>query len=55
VEAVRLAYKDLDVNMFETGAPKMENLRASMEEALEVGAIKEPLNLNKILDLRFLP
>jgi NitT/TauT family transport system substrate-binding protein len=55
VEAVRLAYKDLDVNMFETGAPKMENLRASMEEALEVGAIKAPLDLAKILDLRFLP
>jgi len=55
VEAVRLAYKDLDLNMFETGAPKMENLRASMEEALEVGAIKQPLDLNKIVDLRFLP
>lgn len=55
VEAVRLAYNDFNPEWFETGAPKPENLKGSMEEALSVGAIKEPLDLAKIQDLRFLP
>jgi NitT/TauT family transport system substrate-binding protein len=55
VEAVRLAYKDMNLEWWETGPPKLENLRAAMEEALEVGAIKTPLDLAKIQDLRFLP
>jgi NitT/TauT family transport system substrate-binding protein len=55
IEAIRLAYKDLNPDWYETGAPKLENLKGSMQEALEVGAIKEPLDLAKIQDLRFLP
>jgi NitT/TauT family transport system substrate-binding protein len=56
VEAVRLAYKDMNPEWWEdTGRPKPENLRAAMEEVLSVGAIKEPLDLAKIQDLRFLP
>jgi NitT/TauT family transport system substrate-binding protein len=55
VEAIRLAYKDLNPDVFETGAPRMENLRGALQEALDVGAIKQPLDLAKTLDLRFLP
>ena len=55
VEAVRLAYKDLNPDFFEIGAPKMENLKGALQEALDTGAIKEPLDLTKIQDLRFLP
>lgn len=53
-EATRLAYKDIPRGFFETGAPKTENLKGSMEEAMGAG-LKEPLDLNKIVDLRFLP
>jgi len=56
VEAVRLAYRDLNKDVFEPAtAPKPENLQGAMEEGLAVGAIKTPLDLNKIVDLRFLP
>jgi NitT/TauT family transport system substrate-binding protein len=55
VDVVKLAYKDLNVDVYETGAPKPENLKAAMQEALDIGAIKEPLDLAKIQDLRFLP
>lgn len=55
VEAARLAYNDLPKGYFETGAPKMENLKASMQEVLDSGALKTPLDLDKLLDLRFLP
>jgi NitT/TauT family transport system substrate-binding protein len=55
VEATRLALKDLPSGYYETGAPKMENLKGSQQEVLDSGAIKTPLDLSKILDLRFLP
>ena len=55
IEAVRLAYKDLNPDAFEVGAPRMENLRGALQEALDVGAIKQPVDLARILDLRFLP
>ena len=55
IETTRLAYKDLPRTFFEIGAPKTKNLMGSMREALGTGAMKEPLDLNKILDLRFLP
>ncbi len=56
VEAVRLAYRDLNKDVFEPAtAPKPENLQGAMEEALAVGAIKQPLDLAKVVDLRFLP
>ena len=55
VEAVRLAYKDLNPDGFETGAPKLENLKGALQEALDAGAIKEPPDLTKVQDLRFLP
>lgn len=54
LEATQLAYKDIPRTFFETGAPKSDNLKGSMEEALGAG-LKEPLDLNKIVDLRFLP
>jgi len=55
VDAVRLAYQDLPRDFFEVGAPKTENLMGAMREAIGAGAMKEPLELKKILDLRFLP
>ena len=55
VDVVKLAYKDLNPDVYETGAPKPENLKAAMQEALDIGAIKEPLDLAKVQDLRFLP
>lgn len=55
VEATRLAYKDLNPDLYETGAPNMENLKATMREILDNGAIKEPMDPAKVLDLRFLP
>lgn len=55
VEALRLAYKDLNPDVFETGAPKTANLKGALQEALDAGAIKEPLDLGKVLDPRFLP
>jgi NitT/TauT family transport system substrate-binding protein len=55
VEALRLAYKDTPRTYWDVGPPRMENLQAALQEALEVGAIKQPLDLAKVLDLRFLP
>ncbi len=55
VETVRFAFKNLPKGYFEVGAPKMENLKGSMQEVIDSGAIKAPLDLNKMLDLRFLP
>lgn len=55
VEAARLAYRDLPKGYYETGAPKMENLKGALKEAMEAGAMKEPLDLAKVQDLRFLP
>jgi len=54
-DVIQLAYKDLPRNFFEIGAPKKENLMGSMHEAISIGAMKEPLDLNKVQDLRFLP
>jgi NitT/TauT family transport system substrate-binding protein len=55
VDVARFAYNDLPKNYFETGAPKMENLKASMKEALDADALKAPIDLNKVLDLSLLP
>ena len=55
VEVTRLAFKTLKPSYFETGAPKTENLKGSLEEVMESGAIKEPLDFSKIVDSRFLP
>ena len=55
LKTTRLAYKDLPRTFFEIGAPKTKNLMGSMREALGTGAMKEPLDPNKLLDLRFLP
>lgn len=55
VEATRMAYKDLKAGYYETRAPKMENLKGTMQEIIDSGAIKSPLDLNKALDMRFLP
>ena len=55
IEVTRLAYKDLKSGYLETGAPKIKNLKATMQEILDSGAIKSPLDLNKTLDTRFLP
>ena len=55
VDVARLAYKDLPKNAFDVGAPKTENLRGSLEEAIGTGEIKTGLDLKQVLDLRFLP
>jgi NitT/TauT family transport system substrate-binding protein len=55
VEAARLAYRDLPKGYYETGAPKMENLKGALQEVMDSGAVKEPLDFSKILDPRFLP
>ncbi len=55
VEAARLAYHELPKGYFETGAPKMENLKATLQEVIDSGAVKVPLDLSKIQDLSFLP
>lgn len=55
VDVARLAYKDLPRNAFDIEAPKMENLRGSFEEAMGTGAIKVGLDLNRVLDMRFIP
>lgn len=53
-EVLMLAYKDIPQGYWEIGAPKRENLMGSMNEILKVQAIKEPLDLSKILDPRFM-
>ena len=32
----------------------MENLQATFQEVIETGAVKEPLDLQKLLDLTYL-
>ena len=55
VDVLRLALKDTPRNYWDVGAPKPENLQAAIQEALDIGAIKEPLDLAKVQDLRFVP
>jgi len=54
-DVLRLALKDTPRNYWDTGAPKPENLRAAIQEVLDIGAIKEPLDPAKVQDLRFVP
>jgi ABC-type nitrate/sulfonate/bicarbonate transport system substrate-binding protein len=54
-DVLRLALKDTPRDYWDTGAPKPENLLAAVQEALEIGAIKQPLDPAKVQDLRFLP
>ncbi len=55
LDAVRLAYRDLPRTTYETGAPKPENLQAVIREIMDIGAVKEPPDLKKLLDLSYLP
>lgn len=55
LEAIRLAYRDLPRGYYETGAPKEENLKGALQEVMDAGAIKQPLDLKKLMDLSFLP
>jgi NitT/TauT family transport system substrate-binding protein len=55
LDAVRLAYKDLPRGYYETGAPKEENLKGALQEVMEAGAVKQPLDFAKLLDLSLLP
>lgn len=55
VEAARLAYRDLPKGYYETGAPKTANLKGALQEVMDAGALKQPLDLEKVQDLRFLP
>lgn len=55
VESARLAYRDLPKGYYETGAPKMKNLKGALQEVIDAGAVKQPLDLQKVQDLRFLP
>ena len=55
VAAVRLAYRDLPRGAYEAGAPKPENLAATLAEVQSTGAIKQPPDLLTILDLTYLP
>jgi len=55
VEAIRLAYKDLKFEYFEVGAPKESNMKGALQEVMESGAIKEPVDFKKLIDPRFLP
>jgi len=55
LEVLRLALKDTPRNYWDTGAPKPENLRAAIQEVLDIGAIKQPLDPAKAVDLRFVP
>ena len=54
-DVLRLALKDTPRNYWDTGAPKPENLRAAIQEVLDIGAIKELLDPAKVQDLRFVP
>lgn len=53
--ATRLAIKALPKGYFEAEAPKMKNLKAVLDEVMAAGMIKKSIDLNKLLDLRFLP
>ncbi len=55
VEAVQLAYKDLKFEYYETGAPKEANMKGALREVMESGAVKEPVDFNKLIDTSFLP
>ena len=55
VEAVSLAHKDLKVEYYEVGAPREANMRGTLKEVMESGAVKEPVDFNKLIDTRFLP
>ncbi len=55
VEAVRLAYKDLNIAYYETDVPKEANMKGALQEVMESGAIKEPVDFKKLIDPRFLP
>ncbi len=55
VEVTRLAHRDLPRTTFVVGPPRTEDLQGSMHEAIGTGAMTAPLDLNKVLDLRFLP
>jgi NitT/TauT family transport system substrate-binding protein len=55
IEIIRLAYKDLPKGVYEVGAPKTESLMGSMREAIGAGGMKEPLDLKKVTDFRFIP
>ena len=55
IEIIRLAYKDLPKGVYEVGVPKAESLMGSMREAIGAGGMKEPLDLKKATDFRFLP
>jgi len=54
-EAVRLAYRQLPKTAFPVGTPRMEELDGTMQEAMRSGTLKEPLDIQQLLDLRFLP
>lgn len=55
LDVIRLAYRDLPKTIYEVGAPKAEALQGSMREAIGAGAMKEPLDLKRVTDFRFLP
>ncbi len=55
VEATRLAYKDLKPGYYETEAPKETNMKGALQEVMESGAVKEPVDFKKLIDPRFLP
>ena len=55
VDAVRLAYRDLPRTVYETGAPKPENLQGTLNEVMDIGALKQPVDLQKIVDTTLLP
>jgi NitT/TauT family transport system substrate-binding protein len=55
LEAVRLAYRDLPRDVYETGAPKPDNLAATLAEVKETGALKDLPDLQKVLDLTYVP
>lgn len=55
VEVTRQGLQELPKGYFETGAPKMANLMASLKETIDTGAVKTPPDVLKMLDSRFLP
>ena len=55
VEVTRLAYQSLPKTAFVVAAPRTEDLQGSMREAIGAGGMKEPLDLKKVTDFRFLP